>query len=94
MEEHIVNDTEHPLAVSLQHSREELRRILLPRGPDMHIPPGQFPRSGVMRFLLDPRQRKLGIMLFSALLLLLRGRGIKGGLNWLQLVKPFLGART
>jgi len=87
-----MSSAEHPLALSLQRSREELRRVLLPRGPDMHIPPGHFPRSAVMRFLFNPRQRKLGVLFVSALLLFLRRRGGKG-VNWLGLVRPFLAAR-
>jgi len=43
MEKHTVN--EHPAALSLQRSREELRQVLMPRGPDSRNPPGQFPRS-------------------------------------------------
>jgi hypothetical protein len=89
MEEHIVG-TELPAAIRLQQSREQLRRLLLPRGPGAHMPPGQFPRSAVMQFLLNPRQRKLGVVLFSAVFLLLRRR--KGAsVNWLQLVQPLLG---
>jgi hypothetical protein len=91
MEEHIVSD-EHPLALSLQRSREELRRVLLPRGPNPHRPPGEFPRSAVMRFLFNPRQRKLGVTLVSAALLLIRRRDGRGMANWLQRLRPLFGA--
>ena len=74
MEEHVVNDA-HASVRSLQQSREELRRVLLPRGPNPNFPPGRFPRSTVMRFLLDPRRRKLGLALVSAVIMLKRGRG-------------------
>jgi hypothetical protein len=89
MEEHVIEA--HTLAANLQHSREELRRLLLPRGSTPR-PPGTFPRSAVMRFLLNPQQRRLGMMLVGAALLLLR-RGARGPLNWLQLLQPLLGAR-
>ncbi len=93
MEEHVVDRAQAAIR-TLQQNREELRVLLMPRGPDMHIPPGHFPRSNVMRFLLNPRRRKLGMVMVGALMLLLRRRGgAKGGLNWLQFVQPFLAAR-
>lgn len=90
MEEHVVNEA-HAAVRSLEQSREELRRVLLPRGPNPHLPPGHFPRSNVMRFLLDPRRRKLGMFAVGAAWLLLRRRGGKGAVNWLQLLQPLLG---
>jgi hypothetical protein len=93
MEEHVVNRA-HAAVRNLQQNREELRTLLMPRGPDMHIPPGHFPRSNVMRFLLDPRRRKLGMVVMGALMLVMRRRGgAKGGLGWLQFLQPFLAAR-
>jgi hypothetical protein len=89
MEEHVVNEA-HAAVRSLQESREELRRVLLPRGPNPQMPPGHFPRSDIMRFLLNPRRRKLGVILVSAIFLLLRRRGGRG-VNWLQLLQPLLG---
>lgn len=89
MEEHVVNEA-HAAVRSLQANREELRRALMPRGPNAHIPPGHFPRSDIMRFLLNPRRRKLGLLLVSATWMLFRRRAGKG-LSWLQLLQPLFG---
>ncbi|HXC59399.1 MAG TPA: hypothetical protein VN645_08780 [Steroidobacteraceae bacterium] len=92
MEKHTVN--EHPAALSLQRSREELRQVLMPRGPDSRNPPGQFPRSAVMQFLLNPRQRKVGMLALSALMLLVRRRGAIAQLGWMQLLRPLFSMRA
>jgi len=84
---------EHPAVLSLQRSREELRAVLMPRGPESRNPPGQFPRSAVMRFMLNPRQRKLGMLALSAVMLLVRRGGI-ARLGWLQMLRPLLTLRA
>jgi hypothetical protein len=91
MEGHPVN--EHPAALSLQRSREELRQVLMPRGPESRNPPGQFPRSAVMQFLLNPGKRKVGMLALSALMLLVRRRGAMAQLGWLQLLRPLFSLR-
>ena len=91
MEKHSVK--EHPAVLSLQRTREELRTVLMPRGPESRNPPGHFPRSAVMQFFVNPRQRKFGMLALSAVMLLVR-RGGMARLGWLQLLRPLLALRT
>jgi hypothetical protein len=63
-------------------SREELRRLILPHpGHDGQVE--AFPRSAVMRFLMDPRKRRMAAAALSVGLMLL-GRRHAAKAGWLK----------
>lgn len=65
---------EHALVASLHRSREELREVLMPGASSGRVLHGRFPRSAVMRFLLDSKKRKLVGTVLGALVLRRRSR--------------------
>jgi hypothetical protein len=87
---------EHAVARQLQQSREQIRELLMPGSSTGHALPGQFPRSAVMRFVLDSRKRSVAIAAAGAVLGLMRRRkAASGGTRWPQLANllvPLLGA--
>jgi hypothetical protein len=64
MEADIVNGS----GPGLQDSRERLRQELLPA----RQAPGEFPRSAVMRAVMDPRSQRVLLLALSALAMLAR----------------------
>jgi hypothetical protein len=64
---------EHVVAANLQESRARLRELLVPDPETGRIEADQFPRSAVMRFVFDPRGRKVAMTGLS-LLMMLAGR--------------------
>jgi hypothetical protein len=82
MEEHAV-----AVAASMDHSREQLRRLILPQpGHDGAVE--AFPRSAVMRFLLDSRKRRMATAALSVGLMLL-GRRHVAKAGWLRSAASF-----
>ena len=71
---------EHPVipASSLDDTREQLRRLILPQPGHGEVE--EFPRSAVMRFLLDARKRQVAMAALSVGLMLLGRR--RSGLRW------------
>jgi hypothetical protein len=64
---------EHVVATSLQESRARLREMLVPDPETGRIEADHFPRSAVMRFIFDPRGRRVAMTGLS-LLMMLAGR--------------------
>lgn len=64
----IVRGELSPRSESLEATRAQLRRYLLPASPDTEQDPGDhFPRSKVMRFAFNPRNRKILVLSGSVL---------------------------
>lgn len=58
---------EHAVVENLRESRERLRKLLALRGGGTDAADDDaFPRSAVMRFLLDARRRQLALAVMSA----------------------------
>ena len=87
---------EHAVARQLQQSRDEIRELLMPGSSTGDALSGHFPRSAVMRFIMDSRKRSLAISAAGTVLGLLRSRSAApGGRRWPQLsslLLPLLGA--
>lgn len=81
---------EHPVTLELQRSRAMLRAMLLPDPETGRIEADVFPRSAVMRFLFNSRQRKLATAGIGAVAMLARMRRGRVG-SWAQVVQA-LGA--
>lgn len=62
----------HAVSSRLQENRERMRAVLLPDGADPGDA-GSFPRSAVMRLVLNSRARGVAMSVLSVLLML-RGR--------------------
>jgi hypothetical protein len=58
---------EHDLVTRLEQSRAQLRGLLIPDPVTGRIEADVFPRSAVMRFLLDPRRRGMATAGLAAL---------------------------
>ncbi|MEJ0099121.1 MAG: hypothetical protein WDO12_05000 [Pseudomonadota bacterium] len=58
-----------------------MRALLLPNPDTGRIEADVFPRSAIMRVVLDPRRRRLATAGLAALSMLFARRG-KGGSNW------------
>ena len=52
---------EHAVVEKLRQSREQIRELLMPGAASGRILPGHFPRSAVMRFLVDSRKRGMAM---------------------------------
>jgi hypothetical protein len=95
MEEHAV--TEHALTERLEHSRGQLRAMLVPDPQTGRIEADVFPRSAVMRFLFDPRRRGMATAGIAALTMLAGRRKRRRVGGWSQMAhlasKFFLAAR-
>jgi hypothetical protein len=62
------------VALRLHESRERVRALLIPDPVTGRIEADAFPRSAVMRFILDSRSRRVSMGVLSALLLFVRHR--------------------
>jgi hypothetical protein len=62
----------HAVTTNLEESRARLRELLLPDPETGRIEADVFPRSAVMRFLLNPRGRRMAFTTVSALAMLAR----------------------
>ena len=86
----------HAVARQLQQSRDQIRVLLMPGSSTGHALPGHFPRSAVMRFIMDSRKRSVAIAAAGAVLGLLRHRkaapGGTGAPKLANLLLPMLGA--
>ncbi len=69
---------EHVIAAELQHSRAQLRALLLPDPETGRIDADVFPRSAIMRVVMDPRRRRLATAGIAALSLLFGRRPRQG----------------
>jgi hypothetical protein len=77
---------EHAIAAELQQSRAQLRALLLPNPQTGRIEADVFPRSAIMRVVLDPRRRRLATAGIAALSMLF-GRRKKSGSSWSEAVQ-------
>ena len=88
---------EHAVVRNLEQSREELREFLMPGSRDGHPLQGRFPRSNVMRFLVDTRKRHAAVaVLTTAMAVVLRRKKAPGQSRWSQVSQallPLLGTR-
>lgn len=87
---------EHAIARNLQQSREEIRELLMPGASTGHAIPGHFPRSAVMRFLMDSRKRGLAVAVLGTAFSVLRRKKSAGASRWPRIshaLLPLLGAR-
>lgn len=71
--------TSHEAVQSLEANRAVVRGLLLPNSADGN--PDVFPRSYVMRLLLDPRKRRLAYGIFAAAWMVVGRRRRRG--HWL-----------
>jgi hypothetical protein len=78
MEKHAVKGPQEAIE-SLDANRAMVRGLLLPRSAGA-VEPDVFPRSQVMRFLLDTRKRRLAYGVFTAAWMLMGRR--KRRRNW------------
>ncbi len=62
----------HDVTVDLADSRARLREMLLPDPETGRIEADVFPRSAVMRFMLNPRGRRMASAAVSAMAMLAR----------------------
>jgi len=86
---------EHAVARNLQQSRDEIRELLMPGSSTGHALPGHFPRSAVMRFLMDSGKRSLAVAALGAAVTLLGRRKSGGGSRWPHIsnaLLPLVGA--
>lgn len=86
---------EHAVARNLQQSREQIRELLMPGSSTGHALPGHFPRSAVMRFLMDSGKRSMAVAVLGAAVTLLGRRKSGGGSRWPRIgnaLLPMLGA--
>jgi hypothetical protein len=87
---------EHAVVRDLAQSREDLREFLMPGSRAGRPLPGHFPRSGVMKFLVDSRKRSAAVAVLStaAALLFRGGRGPQSRWSHVgQALLPLLGTR-
>lgn len=85
----------HDVSANLEESRARLRELLLPDPETGRIEANVFPRSAVMRFMLNPRGRRMAFVAVSALAML--ARRSNGGVGLLpvftQSLAGLLGSR-
>lgn len=80
----------HDVTAELEQSRARLREMLLPDPETGRIEVDAFPRSAVMRFMLNPRGRRIAFAGVSALAMLAGRRN--GGAGMLPiLTRSFAG---
>jgi len=88
---------EHAVIRNLERSREELREFLMPGSRDGRPLQGRFPRSNVMRFLVDGRKRHAAVtVLTTAMAFLVRRNQSSAKSRWSNLgqaLLPLLGTR-
>jgi len=88
---------EHAVVRNLAQSREDLREFLMPGSKAGRPLPGHFPRSSVMRFLVDSRKRSAAVAVLStAAALFFRGGRAPSQSRWShvgQALLPLLGTR-
>jgi hypothetical protein len=60
----------HAVTADLEESRDRLRELLLPDPETGRIEADVFPRSAVMRFMLNPRGRRMAFTAIGALAML------------------------
>jgi hypothetical protein len=88
---------EHAVVRDLNQSREDLREFLMPGSRDGRPLQGRFPRSSVMKFLVDSRKRHAAVaVLTTAMALLVRRNQAPGKSRWSNLSQallPLLGTR-
>lgn len=79
---------EHAIALELQHSRAQLRALLLPDPATGRIEADAFPRSQLMRFVFSPGKRNLAMSAVSTALAMFAGRrrAATGGGRWSQVL--------
>lgn len=82
---------EHVVAANLQHSRARIRALLLPDPLTGRMEADEFPRSAAMRFLFDPRRRRLAMMALAMLALLAGRKGAVKAAIWPEVTQA-LGA--
>ena len=71
------------MSESLEETRAQLRRFLIPDAVDSEFDGDHFPRSKVMRFAFNPRNRRL-LMISGSVLAVLASRFV--GANRMGLV--------
>jgi hypothetical protein len=71
----------HDVTANLEDSRARLREMLLPDPETGRIEADVFPRSAVMRFMLNPRGRHMAFTAIGALAMLAKRRN--GGMGLL-----------
>jgi hypothetical protein len=77
---------EHALAAaSLQANRQRIRALVVPRDPADAADDDVFPRSAVMRFLLDSRKRKLAMAALTVVLMVTGRRKAAKIAGWSEL---------
>ena len=95
MEEHVL--TRDTLSGRLEHSRAQLRAMLVPDPHTGRIEADVFPRSALMRFLFDPRRRGMATAGIAALTMLAGRRKRRRAGGWSQMAhlasKFFLAVR-
>ncbi len=69
----------HDVSANLAESRSRLRELLLPDAETGRIEADVFPRSAVMRFMFNPRGRRMAYTAIGALAMLAKRRN--GGMG-------------
>ena len=81
---------EYVVMASLQESRARIRAMLVPDPATGRIEADQFPRSAVMRFVLNARARRIAMAAFS-MLLMVAGRRAATRTGLLPLLTQSIG---